>query len=283
LKVMSARRVAVLGLGLGAMLATAVTAGGKPQADFGKLKTARSTVTVPGIQLESGSATAKCPKGSRAVSGGWTSDPLNADLQIFESLRVGKRKWQVTATQPTNNAVDTELTALAYCDTSAPRIKAVRASATVPAFGLETVEAKCPRGSKATAGGMLTETDFADNDFGIVVASQRTGKRAWSTTVGSQSGTPQMTAIAYCTRGVGKLGAKQGSEAIPDAFEVATAETGKCKKKLKARAGGFEIEATEDDSEYLVAESRRAGRRWVVSAHEVSAANAPLNAFAYCP
>jgi hypothetical protein len=277
------RRAAAITIGLGAVLAVSAATAAKPETEFGKLKTARASVTVPGVQLEIGSATAKCPKGSRAVSGGWTSDPINADLQVFESRRVGKRKWKVAATQPTNNAVDTELTALAYCDELAPRAKAVEATATVPAFGSEGVEAKCPKGAKATAGGMFAEIDFVDGEFGIVLASHRTGKRTWRTHAGSEGGTPQVTAIAYCTRGVGKVRVKEGSDVIPDPFEFATAETGKCKKKVKARAGGFEIEAPEGDREYLVGESRRAGRRWVVSAHELSAENAPLNAFAYCP
>ena len=67
---------------------------------------------------EKGAATAKCRKGSEAVSGGFFAPggfDLNtgSEIYFYESHRVGKRRWTASGL---NQGDPARLTAYAYCE-----------------------------------------------------------------------------------------------------------------------------------------------------------------------
>src|SRR5215213_7302658 len=64
-------------------------------------------------------ATARCPRGSRAVAGGWSMNSLSSAVEVDESRRVGIRGWRVSVVRAGTPAA-AELTTYAYCDRAAP-------------------------------------------------------------------------------------------------------------------------------------------------------------------
>ena len=82
---------------------------------LGLEKRSRST-TVDG-SMGTGSVTARCPKGQEAYSGGFANpdfgnDPGDPRIVPFESRRIGRRAWRVSAG---NFGDPGTLTAFAYC------------------------------------------------------------------------------------------------------------------------------------------------------------------------
>jgi hypothetical protein len=173
-----------------------------------KTKSATTTLADSGSPDAIGSATAKCKRGSVAVSGGFdSSDFLNnfSGPAIFplSSRREGKRKWTVSAFNDGQEAG--ELVAYAYCDKSEPRLKTKTESATVELFpDASFATAKCRKKSRVVSGG-FDSPDYdpsGTEEETFPFASRRSGKRGWS--VGgfnvSTSRTLDIVAYAYCEK-----------------------------------------------------------------------------------
>jgi hypothetical protein len=260
----------------------------------GRLIVRTASTRISSVQGSQGSATAACPKGSRAVSGGWLATPTDPGLPpalVYESQRVGQRSWRTSALEVASGYPATALSAYVYCSFRARKASPV--SATVPttpgSHDPVSAIATCPRGRLATAGGFLTQLDSSFAHTAIPVGSRRAGPRSWKVTgydVDGVGGT--VKALAYCTPSRGtRLRTRSltldGPLAGGGAGAV-TVTTPRCPKRIGARAGGFLI--TYDLSSPIQAEvsqSRRQGRAWRST---VAAIETPTGAksagFAYC-
>jgi hypothetical protein len=165
-----------------------------------KVKTAKKAL---GFEQQ-GSATAKCPRGTKVVSGGFagpfSQSGVGASMFVYSSKRVGKARWRAAAAN--EGGAKGTLTAFAYCKKHAPRLTPHSKKITVsdPNFP-KKVTARCPTGSQAFSGG-FDNPEFGPNvdDSAIVpYESFRSSKRKW--TVGGRnfadSGT--LVAYAYCS------------------------------------------------------------------------------------
>lgn len=155
------------------------------------------TKSVP--PFTTGSATANCPRGSEAVSGGWASpDGQGEEAQFaYESRRKGERKWKVSAFN--QDATDAQrLKAYAYCDRDEPNLKAKSDTVNVPSAEKRTAKGNCRHGDKAYSGGYKGQVE--PNAAGpFAFTSKRTGGGDWQgKAVGNNAGTHQFKVYAYC-------------------------------------------------------------------------------------
>jgi hypothetical protein len=265
-------------LGLGAIVtAIALAAMG---ASAGALKTKSASTTIAGGQ--DGSATAKCKKGSEAVSGGFEGPgfvpPIDSvagpAVFSFESLRDGKRK--LTAVAHNSGGDPGELIANVYCDKDKPGLKTRRAStATLEFLENGSVTARCRRGSEAVWGGF----DSPD----LALGSSREGTRKWTASAVNFNVPAPLTVFVYCDKSEPRLKAKKASTTLGH-DEIGSA-TAKCRKGSEAVSGGFFAPGGFDldvGSEIYFYESHRVGkRRWTASGLN-QGDPAKLTAFAYC-
>jgi hypothetical protein len=101
---------------------------------------------------------------------------------VFESRRVGKRKWLVAGSG--TSAVEARLTAFAYCSKEEPGLKAKRARTTTTHDTVVLSEkARCKRGQQALSGGFGTaDLTFSGNfldQFLVPFEFRGAGKRGW--------------------------------------------------------------------------------------------------------
>jgi len=276
-----------------ALLAVALSAIGPPvdaegakRRPIGKIRTGQSTVSIPAVQGAIGTATATCPTGTKAVSGGFSTSPVPNELSVISSKRSGRRAWTASVQQTTNNAALAELTTFVYCDRRLRRAPVASAPLSIPSGLPQTATASCPLGRRAISGGFEIATDITFTGAGTVLASRRSQPGEWSVTLQNINGpSTELTAYAYCTRRPGRLREREGAATLPDSgspITTATAITASCPKRIGARSGGFSIAATGGGNNYSVFESRRAGRRWRFSVRNFGQPPTPLTALAYC-
>ena len=268
---------------LGALcLAFAPAAEAAKRPPTGKIRTGRATAQIPGVQGEFRSATAICPAGTRAVSGGFSTSPVPNELVVTSSHRASRRSWTATVQQTTTNAAPAVLTTFVYCDRRLRRATAVRAELAIPAT--DTATATCPANRRAISGGFSTPVSTGFAGAGAPLASRRTAPGAWSVTLININGPhTDLTAYAYCTRRSGRLRERTGTGTLPAYMgdsPTATAASSRCPKRVTARSGGFAIDT--NGNNIAVFESRRVGRRWVFSTRNFGSPAAPLTSFAYC-
>jgi hypothetical protein len=263
-----------MGRGLAAMLVTAAV-GAVLVAATGVAAVKTKSASIELDAGERGSVTAECKRRSRVVSGGFDVD--TDDLtRVPVSKREGKRGWTTTATP--SGLDPATLTTYAYCDRSAPRLKA--RSATVPVAGPVTnVSVKCKRGSEVFAGG------FESDGESFPVTSMRAGKRTWTAT-GNTFPDTSLTAFAYCDRSQPGLKTKSETEQL-GSFELGSA-TAKCKRGTTAVSGGFDSPDPEVMAAgfpgplVLVNESRREGKRRWTATGTAGFGGGSLTVYAYC-
>jgi hypothetical protein len=164
-------------------------------------------VTAPDVES---TATAFCPRGRVAISGGFTSSPVPGPTfaypSIFESYRSSARSWTAAA-NPWTQASEA-ITSYVDCFKAAKPPLQRRATKTVPG----TVGTKpCPGGLQAGDGGFI----LAPNDGGVIGMSMATPAGSenrkshlrpdeaglhWNVTGGNPlGGSPAPTAFAYCS------------------------------------------------------------------------------------
>jgi hypothetical protein len=283
-------------------LASLVAFGGIASVAIGgkKLKTKSGTVEIEGSGmggLEDGTATARCPKKTKAVSGGFDTeidDDLMGTSAILHigSRRVGGRKWNATGI----NAVtpDGDLTAFAYCRKQKANAKSktteVEGTGGAGEPGDSTVSAKCEKGDTALSGG----ADGQDPDLDapgttaiLPYESRKQGDRKWSASainIGDTEGDLLGQVVCY---GGKELKTKQKTGEV-DA-SATTSSTGdivaRCSKKQRVVSGGFSSEDPIDPSTGalgLVYSSHKQGnRKWTISALSTGEDH-DFTAFAYC-
>src|SRR5436190_15777548 len=135
---MSARRAAVgflVAAGALAVVAGIATA---------QLKTRSDSTTIP--RRDNGNATARCPRGSEPVSGGFATphfDPAFTGRSIlpFTSRRAHGRSWKTRGFNFSDHAVG-KLFSYAYCDTHQPGLVVRSKRARVPRGGAGSATAR---------------------------------------------------------------------------------------------------------------------------------------------
>jgi hypothetical protein len=252
-----------------------------------KLLTATAEATAAGA-FTLASATATCPKGTRVVSGGYTTSVPGLPghwLNVYESQRVGADRWRVSGAQ--HFAGSDTLTAYAYCQVFKGKLVARSAGAPLPATAGESVVAQaiCPSGTKAISGGFSTEAGTA-TDTSLVSRSIAAFGNRWVADATTLSGAAARTinAHAYCA----DTKVKNRTATVPvvaPANSAQTATTPKCPKGKSARGGGFATSTPVGGlaNAALVYETRRAGSLWSTSAAASSGTTAiTLQTGAYC-
>ncbi|HEX2358872.1 MAG TPA: hypothetical protein VHH72_03545 [Solirubrobacterales bacterium] len=167
--------------------------------------TAAASATVPANEI--GTATATCPAGSRAVSGGFESpgfDLTSGHVLPLTSMRVGDKSWQVTGVNPDFGAgvSPAQLIAYAYCLKGKPPITTVSVDVLVVGEGFTPADVNCPSGTRALSGGfdghpVIDQSGF--NAAGSVESYRLSGRTGWRTNAvqaGEQPST--VTTYAYC-------------------------------------------------------------------------------------
>jgi hypothetical protein len=209
-------------------------------------------------------------------------DAEETGLVVTSSRRFDARHWAVGAIQATSDSFHTDLLPTVYCKVAPPRTTTVSATGSVPSGETESVDATCPKGRKAVAGGFSVPSASDLSRGGFPVASQRIGQRTWRVTV--YAPTPQgatVTAYAYCAKRAGRLRSRSASRPTRDSGWPVKVRSGRC-EKLGVRAGGFAIQDT-TAPRYSITISLLQDRTWEVWTRNLGGASLTrLTSTAYC-
>jgi hypothetical protein len=257
-----------------------------------------TTVTAAATAATTGlvSATATCPKGTKALGGGLTMQPplSSSDfLNPLESRRIGTNAWRVSAYRldAMSNGPAMSITAEAYCRGGRYKAKERTDSQSVLDSAVSAIPiATCPVGKAAGGGGFSITPPTNANDFHSALStSMMTGSVGWLLR-SLKLGAPPLSAATftshvYCLKR-GQKGPRPvgGATALPaPVLGTATAVTAPCSAKRNATAGGFRFPDVIEGPVVLLTESRRVGRGWQVAASRLSGAQAAtIEAFGYC-
>ncbi len=163
------------------------------------------TVASSDTQLEPnsiGTVLAKCPEGSRVISGGFGTDN---SVVTLTSKKSGNRGWKVEgfyiAQTKAKGSAEATLSAYAICKSPGPKLTTESKDTTV-SQSLRTTNVRCSNGSKAVSGGF--DGNIQASNSGLDAAGALTSKRfdkarGW-TTEGISTGQPEatLTTYAYC-------------------------------------------------------------------------------------
>jgi hypothetical protein len=148
------------------------------------------------------SATADCPKGSEAVSGGFSDSEANlggARLFGFRSKRVRKRGWRASAFNM-SSAVTGTLIAVVDCDRDPPELRSRVREVTVPSEGAASVSVRCGERRETRSGGFAGSVDPASGDGTFPFELMRRTARTWSAAAFDEGEAAQFTVYTYCGR-----------------------------------------------------------------------------------
>jgi hypothetical protein len=278
---------------LGAIGVIALAASG---ATAGKgVKTASDSESI-GPVPDTASPTAKCKRGTQAVSGGFASDDLDLTgpgttvVLPHTSAREGKREWNTTGLNLGDEG--TTVTAYAYCrdENVKSRTASVTTEASPPPEPV-SVTAKCKKGTKIVSGGWRAELDPSPPDFTYhaIADSHRVGKREWRVEATGLGNTPgELVAQANCREGK-SLKKRSAEHTFPTsgALDEAVVQA-KCKRSERVVSGGFSFAEPNDSVGhgvlYLTTSRKQGKRGWTVEAAGGGAAGTDptLTVFAYC-
>jgi hypothetical protein len=258
----------------------------------GAVKTKSKTTAIP--DDGSATATAKCKRGEKVVSGGFDADFDSNDTTVvlFESRKTGGRKW--TASAGNRDTGSAQLNTFAYCSESLGGLKTRSAQTTIPESFFPdassgTATATCKKGERVVSGGFDGPYDpTAASGVILPYESRKQGRRRWTvsaTSYGQGAGT--LTALAYCSESVGRLKTKSRSTTLPagKGFDIDSVSA-QCKQGQKVISGGFDSEFGSDffsEPQILPFVSRKhGGRKWTVVAFDNAFGSGDLTAYAYC-
>ncbi|MGZ5357559.1 MAG: hypothetical protein ACXWF9_01065 [Solirubrobacterales bacterium] len=258
------------------------------KAPFGPVVTVTAlgnSVATPGAS----SATATCPKGTKAVGGGFAGQFNSTNqMAIEQSYRSSDRSWNAVAHVLEGTSA---VTAYAYCRKTKKAIEDVAATGTtagVP-LGPGTATASCPAGTRVIGGGFQATRGPAPQNVTTTETSIPSGN-GWTVRAINNVGPSQtLTAHAYCVAGIKpKIVSATISQDVPQEASVTTssaacpkpkakkkggagksAKGGGKKKQIRKRlsGGGFETPVGANPGVVpLVWESRIAGPLWQASA-----------------
>lgn len=235
------------------------------KADLGPVVTRSATATSSGAG-QSITAIASCPKGKRAVGGGFTTTNTGGDLLVvWKSARSGQSSWKVSAdsNSPTPNTLKT----LVYCRQVTKPISDVAVTATTTPVRSRTATAKasCPN-KRTLIGGGFESTHGAT--FGEVATPyvSRAGGGGWTYSAMNDSPAAQtITSHAYCAKGLEgpKQVARAASRKVGAGATLSVLTPG-CTGHKRISAGGFsQTRPTIPGPIPFVLESRINGTGWL--------------------
>ena len=191
-----------------ALLGAAAIAPAAAGAEAGAISTVSATKVVRGPTGTIGATTARCPRGTRVLSGGYDSSFSSGALLPHVSMRTGPRSWRVSAYRVGGGSGKLKLTVYAKCGEHPGRLRSASEHVTVPVpaghIALRTLRPRCPGDDFALSGGfkLTVAGRFAPNSppAAIVMGSRAEGHE-WAVTATrlAPSGESKLTAIAYCT------------------------------------------------------------------------------------
>ncbi len=259
-----------------------------------------ATTPVDGPTGTTASATARCPAGTRAISGGY--DPTNVfhpngsgtALVVNTSRRLGPRAWKVTAYQ-LGGGDPVQLTATANCGRQLGRPMvhtkqiSIRATSSDPNPG--NAAAHCPHHFFAVSGGFHISingrsTNPSDSPPVSAILGSRAVARAWAVT-GARigSGSSRLIAFAYCypVRPMGrpKVGVIRAHTPVSNGYLV----TPRCPRGTYAVSGGFSARfpmGPGQGSALPISSGLLGADRWSFGVVVRQGGSAPFNGFTYC-
>jgi hypothetical protein len=164
------------------------------------------TVASSDVQVEPNNIAttlAKCPEGSRAISGGFGTDQLVISLV---SKRSGNRGWKVSGfnVSQTNKkgSAEATLTAYALCKSPGPKLTTESQDTTVSNGRLTTTHVACPDGAKAVSGGFDGNIDASSSQLtaaGALASKRFDQARGWTTNgISTSQDSATLTTYTYC-------------------------------------------------------------------------------------
>ena len=157
-----------------------------------------------------GSVVAECPRGSRAIGGGFGTDRFSKtgpEIITLTSKRSGQRGWKVAGFNIVDDSGPGQagtLIAYAYCKAPGPKLSTVSRDATA-STGLRNLDVKCPNGKRVRSGGFdghFTASDSDPSAAGALTSKRIDHGKGWSILAISLSAPnpATVTAYAYCRR-----------------------------------------------------------------------------------
>jgi hypothetical protein len=282
----------------GVCLAGPATAAARPP-----LKTVSATTQVDGPTGTTASVTARCPRGTRAVSGGYEPSLMfhpngsGTALLVNTSRRLGPRSWKVSAYQ-LGGGDQLSLTAIANCSRDLGRpmvrikkrsVEAAQGNPNNPNPG--NASAHCPHHFFPVAGGFHISingrsTNPSDSPPVSMILGSRAVARSWAVTGARlDSGHSRLAAFAYCypVRPIGRPKVKVIRPRTPVGIDELL--TPRCPRGWYAVSGGYSARfpmGPGQGSSIPYSSSPQGARRWSFGAVAVNGVTAPFNGFTYC-
>ncbi len=254
----------------------------------GRLIERTKSVTVPTDTGPGGTATAtaRCPKGTRVVLGGFKVPLDAADVSTTRLELGGERGWRAGAVNYDGDEKSV-LTSIAYCG-QLRGIKARERTVRIPAQGPNaspvTVVAHCRKGERLAFGGFEYGQGAAPGQSNDAYLSElrRTGKRGWRVGAFNFAGTAPLTAIAYCSRHAPRT--TTAKETVTVAAPGKARVKASCARGERLAFGGYSADVTHSDAFVLLHELKRTdARTFEASARNGNSVGAgALTAYAYC-
>ena len=244
-------------------------------------------VTIP--SLTDKTATASCPSGTEAVSGGFAApgfDPQfnGASIIPFGSRRTGRDQWTVDAKN--FGATSGTMSSYVYCDGHEPGLVKATKTTSIASETNGSAAAKCPRGSEAFSGGWQSPKGVTGDNAFFAFTSKRASDRKWKVTAFNDDNTNahDLKVFAYCDES--QPGLVERAKSTTVAGGVKTSLAPKCPKGGQAVSGGFESATvnTQFDAAFTVTSRRTSSATWKTSAYGNGdpATDSPITAFVYC-
>jgi hypothetical protein len=202
----------------------------------------------------------------------------------LDSLRDGGRGWTASAHHYVGTGEES-LTSFAYCRDQ--KVKSKRATVSVDPAEVESVTARCKRGTKALSGGFDGERvdifNTGDSPWFWVIRSVKEGKRKWTVEAYNVGGVPgDLTASVVCGEGKALKTAEADTTQSPPGLGVETVEA-QCRRSQRVVSGGFDLSVDWQTTGAWANASHKAGKRgWHLESVEAGGAMHTITAFAYC-
>jgi hypothetical protein len=243
---------------------------GKGKTGLGPVVTRSASASATSINQHV-EATATCPKGRKAVGGGFSASagPGGDVLLVYRSVMSGQRSWNAAAASISSSPQ--VLTVTVHCRRVKRRIVDATAIATTQPADLSgaTAEASCPgKKQRLIGGGFASDVGTSPDKLAIVSVSRRTGS-SWS--YAATNGTPDariLTSHAYCVKGVkSPVTVEQtNTQSVPGHGDLSTSSPA-CPKGRRLSGGGFAGTSfsSPPPQAQIVRESLMAGSAWRAS------------------
>jgi hypothetical protein len=173
------------------------------QAFKGKIKALPQQATIPTTADQGTVVQASCPGGTKAISGGFSTEAPNASdsSYVSRSIAAGGDRWVVDATRLTG-AAGRSLFSYVYCavvDKIKQRSEDAAVVGPVGSRNTATTPA-CPKKTTARSGGFATSTPVGGLLNAALVYESRRAGAAWSASAAASSATTSITLLtgAYC-------------------------------------------------------------------------------------